>query len=78
MITPQQCRAARAGLDWTRDELAQKAGVGLSTVASFEREEGSPRGPNLAAIRLALEKVGVRFTDDGCVCFPETKDEAGE
>jgi transcriptional regulator with XRE-family HTH domain len=78
LITPQQCRAARAGLDWTRDELAQKAGVGLSTVASFEREEGSPRGPNLAAIRLALEKVGVRFTEDGCVCFPEAKKGAAE
>ncbi len=69
MITSQQCRAARAGLDWKRDELAAKAGVGLSTVASLERDERMPHGPNLAAIRKAFEAAGVRFTEDGCVCF---------
>lgn len=70
LITSQQCRAARAGLDWKRDELASKAGVGLSTVASLERGERVPHGPNLAAIKRTLEDAGVKFTDDGCVCFP--------
>lgn len=69
MITSQQCRAARAGLDWKRDELAEKAGVSLSTIASFERYERKPFRPNLAAIKSTFEAAGVRFTDDGCVCF---------
>ncbi|AMJ63406.1 hypothetical protein AXW83_02745 [Bosea sp. PAMC 26642] len=70
-MTATQCRAARAGLDWKRDELARRAGVGLSTVASLERGERVPHGPNLKAIRLALEEAGVRFTEDGCVCFSQ-------
>lgn len=69
MLTPQQCRAARGGLDWTRSELAERAGVSLSTVASFEQEKRGTYRPNQAALRLALEAGGVRFTDDGCVCF---------
>lgn len=73
MITSQQCRAARAGLDWKRDELAAKAGVSLSTIASFERDEREPFRPNLAAIQSTFEAAGVRFTDDGCVCFAEAK-----
>lgn len=74
LITAQQCRAARAGLDWTREMLAANASVGLSTVASFERGEGVPRKPNLVAIKMALEAGGVRFTEDGCVCFAEQKE----
>lgn len=71
MLTPQQCRAARGGLDWTRAELAERAGVSLSTVASFEQEKRGTYRPNLDAMRRALEEGGVQFTEEGCVCFPE-------
>ena len=71
MISSQQCRAARAGLDWTRDLLASKAGVSLSTIASFEREEREPFKPNLAALKATFEAAGVRFTNGGCVCFSD-------
>ena len=71
ILTPQQCRAARAGLDWKRDELAARAGVGLSTIASLERNERVPHGPNLSAIRQAFIDAGVSFTAEGCVCFPD-------
>ena len=32
MLTPEQCRAARAVLGWSREDLAQKAGVSAGTV----------------------------------------------
>lgn len=78
MLTPQQCRAARGGLDWTRSELAEKAGVSLSTVASFEQEKRGTYRPNQAALRQALEAGGARFTEDGCVCFAEARGEGAE
>ena len=36
MLTPEQCRAARAVLGWSREDLAQKAGVSAGTVVGFE------------------------------------------
>jgi DNA-binding XRE family transcriptional regulator len=36
-ITSGQCRAARALLDITQPELAEAAGLGLSTIVDFEK-----------------------------------------
>ena len=36
MITAEQCRAARALLDWGQAELAEKAGVGIVTIRQLE------------------------------------------
>jgi transcriptional regulator with XRE-family HTH domain len=65
LITPQQCRAARALLDITRAQLASAANVAERTLASFEQGDRTPRPDNLAAIRRALEGAGVSFTETG-------------
>jgi len=44
-ISPAQCRAARALLDWKQETLATKAGVALKTVRDFENERRVPRDP---------------------------------
>ena len=36
-ISAAQCRAARALLNWTQDQLAQNAQVARATIADFER-----------------------------------------
>ena len=58
---PEQCRAARGWLDWTTQELARRAGVGLSTVREFEKGERTPIPNNLAAIRRAIEAAGIHL-----------------
>jgi transcriptional regulator with XRE-family HTH domain len=69
VISPQQCRAARAGLEWSRSDLANKAGLAERTVNDFERGAREPHANNRGAIRAAFEREGVTFTDEGCVCF---------
>jgi transcriptional regulator with XRE-family HTH domain len=61
-MSPEQCRAARAWLNWTQQELARRAGVGLSTVRDFEKGERTPIPNNLAAIRRVIEAAGVSLT----------------
>ena len=65
MIKPEHSRAARGWLDWTQDELATLANVGVTTVADFEKEKRTPIDNNVAAIRRAFEKAGVIFEADG-------------
>ncbi len=63
-MTPAQCRAARAWLNWPQDELAKSASVGVSTVRDFEAARREPTRNNLTAMRVALEEGGVSFFDD--------------
>jgi transcriptional regulator with XRE-family HTH domain len=41
-MTPAHCRAARALLGWSQNDLASKAGVSRSTIADFERGSRKP------------------------------------
>lgn len=61
MISSEQCRGARALLDWSRDELAQRSKVAERTIIDFERGARAPREVTLDAIRRALEAGGVTF-----------------
>jgi len=62
-MTPGQCRAARAWIQISQDELAKAANVGVSTVRDFEVGKRTPIAATLAAMRAALEAWGVRFLD---------------
>ena len=64
MITPSQCRAARGLLDWSQQELAKRAQVGVVTVRQLEADAHEPRRATLDVIRRALEAAGVEFIDE--------------
>jgi DNA-binding XRE family transcriptional regulator len=60
-LTPPQCRAARALLNWSQADLEAAAAVAKKTIADFEREARAPYPRTLAAIRSVLEAAGVEF-----------------
>ncbi len=65
MISAAQCRAARAMLNWSQDELATNAQVARATIADFERRERDPVRNNMFSIISAFEARGVTFVEEG-------------
>lgn len=64
-MTPAQCRAARAFLQISQDDLAKAANVGVSTVRDFETGKREPIAATLGAMRVALEAKGIVFAENG-------------
>lgn len=59
VISPAQTRGARNMLGWTQAELAEKAGVGLSTVKKLESGQ-NVRPAFVECVQRAIEDAGVR------------------
>lgn len=64
MVSPGQCRAARGLLDWSQQDLADRAGVGIVTVRQLEAGSNQPRRATLEVIQRAFESAGVEFIDE--------------
>jgi transcriptional regulator with XRE-family HTH domain len=62
-VTRAQVRAARGLLNWTVRDLAEKAKVHRNTVTNIETGKYAGDPATLDAIRTALEKNGVEFTN---------------
>ncbi len=68
MLTSGQIRAGRAFLGWSARELAEHAGVHITTVQRIEHLEGPIRAKteSLGKVEAALEAAGIEFhTSDG-------------
>ena len=64
MLTSYQIRAGRALVKMSAQQLADAAGVGLSTVQRMEKSNKGPgvsSAANLNAVQKALESAGVEF-----------------
>jgi hypothetical protein len=64
-MTPAQCRAARALTFMTQSQLALAAVVPRNVVVDFEVSSLTPKPAYLEAIREALKRAGVEFTNGG-------------
>jgi transcriptional regulator with XRE-family HTH domain len=63
MMTPPQCRAVRALLSWSQEQLATAAHVSVNTIRNFESGKSVPMYNTLGGIQRALEDAGVEFTN---------------
>ena len=66
MLASEQIRAGRALLGWSARELAERAGLHITTVQRMETGRGPITG-NIRSIRRiqeALEAAGTEFIDD--------------
>ena len=62
-VKPGQCRAARALIGWSQEQLASSSKVAKATIANFELGKRVPYDRTLDDISAALEAAGVEFTN---------------
>jgi transcriptional regulator with XRE-family HTH domain len=69
MLTSSQIRAARALLGWSGTDLAEKSGVGITTLRRYELQKGIPSANTsvLLTLKETLEKAGIEFIGDPLV-----------
>lgn len=63
IMTPAQCRAARALLNWSQPELAERCDIHVQTISNFEKESGSPSKTTLEKISLVFESSNIQFIE---------------
>ena len=63
MITSPQIRAARAMLDWSREDLSKNSGIGISALMRLESGNGIPGGniKTFESVQKAFEAAGLEF-----------------
>ena len=61
IISPAQCRAARALIGWTQPKLAKAANLGLSTVVDFEKERRTLSAQSIRCLTDTLQNAGIEF-----------------
>jgi transcriptional regulator with XRE-family HTH domain len=61
LITPSQCRAGRALLGWSQEELETASRVSKKTIADFERDQRNQQARTIDAIEAALNSAGIIF-----------------
>jgi len=69
VISSSQIRAARALLGWSGNDLANKSGVGITTLRRYELQDGIPSANTnvLMSIKTTFEASGIEFTGDPLV-----------
>ncbi|RWO16119.1 MAG: XRE family transcriptional regulator [Mesorhizobium sp.] len=60
-ISSAQCRAGRALIGWSQDQLAMAAKVAKATIANFEAGKRAPYDRTLLDLQAALEAAGMEF-----------------
>ena len=62
MIIGEQCRAARALLNWSQQDLTKRASISAVSIRAFEKG-GNMRASNQKLLRLIFEDAGIEVID---------------
>jgi transcriptional regulator with XRE-family HTH domain len=68
MIKPEQMRAARAYLNWSRKDLAERAGMTVTTIKNIEDADVQPHAATMQAIETVFREHHIEFLPNGGVC----------
>lgn len=63
-LTANECKQARQGLNWTRDQLSKASKVAKRTIIDFENGARQPVSATKAALKMVLTNEGVVFRGD--------------
>jgi len=66
-LSPSQLRAARALLNWSRADLAQKTGISEQTIHRFENSSNVPTGKTSSLLLRIFDKHGIEFSENNGV-----------
>lgn len=64
MVNDRQIKAARSLLDWSQQELADRAGIARFTLIKIETGESRVQDVTIAKIVAAFEKEGIMFFEN--------------
>ncbi len=77
-IAPEQLRAARGLLGWSRNELAKKAGTSAETIKNIEHKIYEPKEETTKALIDTLSRQGIEFVcHKASVIVPTENGEGG-
>ncbi|WP_174064310.1 helix-turn-helix domain-containing protein [Agrobacterium larrymoorei] len=64
MLTSSQCRAARALLNWSKQDLADQSKIDSAIISDFESGRSSAQGTTVEELQRCFERAGLKFIDD--------------
>lgn len=64
-MTGSQCRAARALIEWSRDQVCAESGVAVQEIADFEAGRVDPGETSRQRLYHALTAAGAVFLEEG-------------
>jgi len=63
-ITPNQCKSARNLLEWKQTDLVKKSGIGITTIAEFERGVRDLADRTMKELVRTFKDAGIEFIND--------------
>lgn len=63
-LTAAQCRAGRALIEWSQQQLSQAAAIDAQTIIDFEKRFRAPDETTRRRLRATLEAAGVLFVSE--------------